>query len=242
MSKRIVGVLVSAAALASVMSGTATAAPAGTPAPSPAAQSCDGVKLSGSLPAPPAGLAVVQDVTIGEDCKPVLGKVRYVPATDAPAGAKAARSAAAPASREGARSAAADTDGTRTFRSWNEMFDCCNIRMTGLYTTSTFSTAGGRVSSATTEARQEWNREPWNAGWNLASSSKTDDCVTDCSVVNSAAHAEFTYKGVFDAFGGWYANSHDSYVQLNADSSATCTFDVELKHTFIGWNWQRGCE
>ncbi|MEV4434114.1 hypothetical protein [Streptomyces sp. NPDC049585] len=231
MSKRFASVVVAASGLLALMGGTAQAQTA-QQAPDAAAKSCDGVKLSGTLPAPPAGMAVTQQVTIGEDCKPVLGPVQYVPASGA-----AAKKAAA-----GVKSVAAAAGTTRQIRSWNEMFDCCKIRMTGLYTTSTVNTADGRITSASTEARQEFNREPWDAGWSVKSADHKDDCLTNCSVVNSEAHAEFAYKGIFDVTGKWYANTHHSYVKLNPDATATCTFDVDLRHTFIGWNWQRGCE
>ncbi|MDX2396337.1 MULTISPECIES: hypothetical protein [unclassified Streptomyces] len=220
---RIATVVSASAGLLALMVGTAVAAPADTTAAAPAPdRKCEGVKLSGALPVPPAGMAVQQSVTIGEDCKPVLGEVRYVPAAGGTA-------------RKGALGSAAAEAGTnRTVRSWNEMFDCCNIRMTGLYTDSNWDTAGGQVSNTASTARQEWNREPWNAGWSLKSSNAT-------GAASYEAHADFTYKGIFDLGGNRYANSHHSYVKLNGDGTATCTFDVELKNTFIGWNWQRGC-
>ncbi|MDJ0382256.1 hypothetical protein [Streptomyces sp. G-G2] len=219
---RIATVVTASAGLLALMGGTAVAAPADTSAPAPADRKCEGVKLSGSLPVPPAGLAVQQQVTIGADCKPVLGEVRYVPASG-----QAAKGAALNAAAAGAST-------SRTVRSWNEMFDCCNIRMTGLYTDSTWDTAAGQVTNAASTARQEWNREPWNAGWSLKSSSAQGAAAYE-------AHADFTYKGIFDLSGNTYANSHHSYVKLNGDGTSTCTFDVELKNTFIGWNWQHGC-
>ncbi|MFI2509116.1 hypothetical protein [Streptomyces sp. NPDC018972] len=214
-----------AVGLLSVLGGTASAAPV---ADRDTPRSCGSVRLAGSLPVPPAGMSVRQTVTIGEDCEPRLGPVRHVPASAA---------AGSPA-RTGATAASA----SRQVRSWNEMYDCCNIRMTGLYSTATWSTADGRIDSAATTATQEWNREPWNAGWSLKSATDKQDCATDCSVVNHEAHADFTYQGVFDPTGEWYANTHHSSVKLNADATAECTFDVELRHTFVGWNWQRGCE
>ncbi|GKQ35497.1 hypothetical protein [Streptomyces sp. A012304] len=225
MTRRFACAALAAAGLISLFTGTATAAPAGGPQ-SP--QSCEGVRLTGSLPVPPAGLSARQTVTIDEDCTPRLGKVRYVP-INAPA-------AAAP---EGV--AAADAT-SRKVRSWNEMFDCCNIRMTGLYTTADWNVADGRITTASTAATQGWNREPWDAGWSLKSSGNTQDCATACSSVTAKADASFTYKGIFDTSGDRYANTHHTSVRLAADGTATCTFDVELKNTFIGWNWQRGCE
>ncbi|MBL1104379.1 hypothetical protein JK361_07145 [Streptomyces sp. 5-8] len=217
-------------ALGGASGGSAVAAGTGQGAgEAQTAKSCGGVNLSGSLPAPPAGMAVQQQVTIGDDCKPKLGAVRYVPAGSATKAVEGAGTDAAAA-------------GTHQLRTWNEMYDCCNIRMTGLYTTSTWDTASGRVVDAATRARQEWNREPWNAGWSLLSSSEKDDCATDCAVVNSEAYASFTYAGIFDPSGTVYANTHHSYVRIDAGSGASCHFDVELKHTFIGWNWRRGCE
>ncbi|RSS76859.1 hypothetical protein [Streptomyces sp. WAC06614] len=217
--------------------GTASATEAAGAAGAPAERtSCGEVRLTGELPAPPAGMAVQQQVTIGEDCRPVLGEVTFVPARD---GAAAKKSAAAPA---GVAAAATTAGTTRQFKSWNEMFDCCNIRMTGLYTTSQWTTDGARITTATTDATQQWNREPWNAGWSLKSATQNTDCATDCTASRTEAHADFTYKGIFDVTGGWYANTHHSYVDLNADGSATCRFDVQLRHTFIGWNWQRGCQ
>ncbi|MFJ4283507.1 hypothetical protein [Streptomyces massasporeus] len=187
-------------------------------------RSCGELRLTGSLPAPPAGMAVQQKVSIGPDCAPRLGEVRLVPLD----GAKGAAGAAA-------------ASGPHRLSSWNEMYDCCNIRMTGLYTTSEWTSEGGRVVRATTEATQQWNREPWDAGWSLKSATEDADCATDCPVSRNEAHAAFSYRGIFDATGDWYANTHHSYVDLGADGAATCRFDVELRHSFIGWNWRRGC-
>ncbi|MBW5481635.1 hypothetical protein [Streptomyces bambusae] len=232
-----------AAGMLSLMftAGSATAASAAGNTAAPGAQadatSCGEVRLTGELPAPPAGMAVQQQVTIGEDCRPVLGEVTFVPAR---AGAAAkTKAAAAPAGVAAAETAAGTT---RQFKSWNEMFDCCNIRMTGLYTASQWTTDGSRITTASTEATQQWNREPWNAGWNLKSATQNTDCAENCDVSRTEAHADFTYKGIFDVTGSWYANTHHSYVDLNADGTATCRFDVQLRHSFIGWNWQRGCQ
>ncbi|WP_156727268.1 hypothetical protein [Streptomyces apocyni] len=232
----------SAALLLALPVGTAAAA---TPVadPKPAAQQgepCGDLKLSGELPAPPPGMAVQQQVTIGEDCAPKLGPVKYVPSSSsAPTTRKASLSTAAATS---STSSASSTTGQHQLRSWNEMYDCCNIRMTGLYTTSTWETDDTRVTTASTEARQEWNREPWNAGWSLKSSASTDDCTTDCTTSRSDSTADFTYKGIFDITGNRYANTHHSSIELKPDGTASCTFDVDLRNTFIGWNWQRGCE
>ncbi|UYQ64842.1 hypothetical protein [Streptomyces peucetius] len=240
MRNRIALAAAAAAGLFSLTAVPASAAPAdGTPtgpAATGAGEACADVKLSGALPVPPPGMAVRQQVTIGPDCTPVLGPARLVskagPKTEA-----AATSAAA-----GSTAAGAVTSGTRQVRSRSEMYDCCNIRMTGLYTTSSWDADGTTVTAVSTDATQEWNREPWNAGWSLESSGKSTDCLTDCAVSHNEAHAEFSYQGLFDPSGDWYANTHHSYVTLNADGTASCRFDVELKHSFIGWNWQRGCE
>ena len=235
MRNRITLAIALAAGLFSLTVVPAAASPVGgTPADAGTGRTCEDVRLSGSLPAPPPGMTVRQEVTLDEDCTPRLGPARLVPsAKTGGADARSGQSA-------GARAAAAT--GTRQLRTWSEMYDCCNIRMSGLYTTSTWDTEGGRVTTAATDATQEWNREPWNAGWSLESSGKSADCVTNCAVSRHEAHAEFSYQGIFDPSGGWYANNHHSYVELNADGTASCRFDVELKHSFVGWNWQRGCE
>ncbi|MEV5605212.1 hypothetical protein AB0L33_27615 [Streptomyces sp. NPDC052299] len=208
----------------SAVPATAAAGDAGQPADG-TGQECASVRLSGSLPAPPPGMAVEQRVTIGTDCAPHLGPARLVAA----AGTDAADRTVAPAA------------GVRQLESWSEMYDCCNIRMTGLYTTSSWEADGHRVVTASTTARQEWNREPWDAGWSLESSGKTADCVSDCAASHNEARAAFSYKGIFDATGDWYANEHRSFVDLNADGTASCRFEVDLKHTFVGWNLRRGC-
>ncbi|MFI8389858.1 hypothetical protein [Streptomyces sp. NPDC085540] len=175
-------------------------------------------------------MAVRQTVTIEPDCTPRKGPLQYVPAT---------RAATAGAST---RSLAATDATTRHLRSWNEMYDCCNIRMTGLYTTADWTVDNGRIRTAAATSTQDFNREPWNAGWSLKSATNSQDCATDCAAVNAVANADFTYQGIFDVTGKWYANTHHSAVQLTADGTPACTFDVNLKHTFIGWNWQHGCE
>ncbi|WGP10849.1 hypothetical protein [Streptomyces sp. SH5] len=210
---------------------TATAATAAPAQPGTAAsgdtRACGDVKLSGALPVPPEGMAVRQDVSIGPDCEPVLGPARLVAKSGPAATARTTRAAA---------------QGDRQVRSWSEMYDCCNIRMTGLYTTSDWSSDGTVVTASSTEATQQWNREPWNAGWSLKSSGTSADCVANCAVSTNVADASFTYKGIFDLTGNVYANTHRSTVALKADGTASCEFEVDLKNTFIGWNWQRGCE
>ncbi|MEU9031352.1 hypothetical protein AB0D46_28330 [Streptomyces sp. NPDC048383] len=228
------GAAVFAAATLSLTVSSASAAPMADPVPAPSVRACGEVRLTGSLPAPPAGMAVRQQVTIGADCKPVFGEARLVPAPQDGAAQKAAGSRPA--------AAAGDAPATeRRLRSWNEMYDCCNIRMTGLYTTSRWTPGDGRISTASTAVTQGWNREPWNAGWSLKSAVHNTDCTTDCGASRTEAHADFTYKGIFDFSGNTYANAHHSYVDLNADGTANCRFDVQLRNTFIGWNWQRGC-
>ncbi|GAB2879128.1 hypothetical protein GCM10027074_54320 [Streptomyces deserti] len=44
------------------------------------------------------------------------------------------------------------------------MYDCGGIRMTGPHLTSDWTTEGSRGVSAATDATQQWNREPWDAG------------------------------------------------------------------------------
>lgn len=218
MSSRLSIAAVSAVSLVAFLGGTTVAtAQESDPAP----KSCDGVRLTGELPVPAPGQSVSGQITIGADCKPEPVSVQR-----------------GPASAGSARTAAAG----HKLRGWNEMYDCCNIRMTGLYTASSWDTANGRVTTGGTTATQEWNREPWDAGWSLTSQTAKDDCATDCAEVNSEAHADFAYQGVFDPTGDWYNNTHHSYVQLKADGTASCRFDVELRHTFVGWNWRYGCE
>lgn len=219
MNSRLSIAAVSAVSLVTLLGGTTVAtAQESDPAP----KSCDGVRLTGELPAPAPGQAVSGQITIGADCKPERVSVQHGPAS--------------------ARSARIATAAGHQLRGWNEMYDCCNIRMTGLYTASSWDTANGRVTTGGTTATQEWNREPWDAGWSLTSQNAKDDCATDCAEVNSEAHADFAYKGVFDPTGDWYSNTHHSYVQLKADGTTSCRFDVELRHTFVGWNWRYGCE
>jgi hypothetical protein len=229
--KTITGVL-AVFGLVSVLASTAAAAPADGSAAA-RARDCGEVRLSDRFPAPPPGTALRQNVTIDENCRVHEGPVRLVPATG-----QEARHAPLPA--PAVRGSEVGT--VRELRSWSEMYDCCNIRMTGLYTQSAWDTSNGRITKAATTARQEWNREPWNAGWQFKTATSTDDCATDCTLATTThAHAEFTYQGVFDVTGTWYANTHDTYVELKGDGTASCRFDVSLRHTFIGWNWQRGC-
>jgi hypothetical protein len=213
-----------AAALLFLAAAPASAAGNGVRADRP----CGDLRLTGSLPAPPAGMAVQQEVSIAADCRPRLGQVRLIPL-----GASG---------RTAGRAEAKDAEGGRhRLSSWNEMYDCCNIRMTGLYSTSQWVTDGGRVVSAATHATQKWNREPWGAGWSRKSATESVGCATDCPASRSEAHAHFTYRGIFDATGTWYANTHHSYVDLQHDGTASCHFEVQLRHTFVGWNWRRGC-
>ncbi|MFE3636324.1 hypothetical protein [Streptomyces sp. NPDC059168] len=196
----------------------------------PAARPCGALRLTSALPKPPPGLAVRQDVSIGSDCAPRFGAVRLVPVDRAGRGVT-----------QGPRSAAPAADGSHHISGWNEMYDCCDIRMTGLYTTSDWTTGGGRVVSAATVVDERHNREPWKAGWTPVSVTHDTDCTANCADSRTEAHADFTYRGIFDATGARYANSHHSYVGLRADGTVSCRFEVELRHTFVGWNWRHGC-
>ncbi|MFJ9695197.1 hypothetical protein [Kitasatospora sp. NPDC101183] len=227
MNKRLASVVLGVSGLLLATAPAAVAAPGAQAAGTPGARDCGAVTLTGSLPVPPAGQTVRQSVTIGEDCAVHEGPVVYAPA----AAPKTFKTLAATAAA-----------GSRKVTSANEMYDCCNIRMSGLYTTSTWTAADGRISSAATTATQGFNREPWDAGWSVKSATNSDDCTTDCAVVNSQAHADFSYKGIFDTTGDWYDNTHHTYLTLNPDLTYSCTFDVQLRHTFLGWNWQRSCQ
>ncbi len=212
-----------AAAAASLAVLAATAAPAAASEDAPRRGACGDITLSGTLPVPPAGMSARQEVGIGADCTPVLGPVRYVPAV-----ADTPRSLTVPG--------AAETT-PRQVRSWSEMYDCCKILMTALYTTSTWDTVGGQVANPATVVSHAANREPWNAGWSLTASRKDEQ---DSGALVTA-HAEFGYRGIFDLGGNRYANTHDTTVRLNGDGTASCTFDITLRNTFIGWNSVRGC-
>ncbi|MFF8476291.1 hypothetical protein [Streptomyces sp. NPDC015414] len=196
-----------------------------------AARSCGTLRLTSSLPEPPAGTAVQQDVSVGADCVPRFGAVRLVPVDRAGQGTTGDRRA----------TVAGAADGSHHLSSWNEMYDCCGIRMTALYTTSDWTTDGGRVTGAATDATERHNREPWNAGWSPVSVTRGTDCTAGCADSRSEAHADFTYRGIFDATGNRYANVHHSYLDLGADGTASCRFEVVLRHTFVGWNWRHGC-
>jgi hypothetical protein len=194
-------------------------------APGPAAasastpdQSCGALRLTGSLPAPPAGKAVRQSVTIGPDCQVITGPAKVV--------------AASPAAR---------TAAAAPFHTYSQMYDCCGIVMTALYTDSTATTAGGQVTSSSSTRSTHNNREPWNAGWSLVSATGSGGCAGACPAAEYNHHAEFSYQGIFDATGNWYYNVHDSKVVLNGDGTARCEQSVTLRHSFIGWNWVHGC-
>lgn len=221
MRKRISVVAVMAAFLMSLAAAVPAGA-AGSDTTRDAGSACGNLRLSGAMPAPPVGMTAQQKITIGPDCEPRPGKVELIPVPGRPLSATGAAE-------------------SRRLRSWSEMFDCCDIRMTGVYTTSTWQTEAGRVTDAATVVTHGWNREPWDAGWSLKSSDSAEDCTRDCAVSTVRAHAEFTYQGVFDVTGAWYANTHDSAIELRADGTASCTFDVNLRHSFVGWNWVRGC-
>ncbi|MBM2620901.1 hypothetical protein JIG36_35910 [Actinoplanes sp. LDG1-06] len=189
----------------------------GAAAASPSApdRDCGTIRLTGSLPKPSAGTSVRQSVTIGPDCRVVTGPVTVAPAARA--------AAAAP------------------FHTYSEMYDCCGIVMSALYTDSTATTAGGQVTSSSTTWSTHVNREPWNAGWSVSTASSSGGCAGACPTATYNHHAEFSYQGVFDPTGDWYYNVHDSKVVLSGNGTARCEQSVTLRHSFIGWNWVHGC-
>lgn len=220
MRNRFVLAAAAAVAVLTVLAGPATASPSAG-APAAGSGTCTDVRLSGELPVPPAGMSARQEVSVGADCVAHAGAVRLVPAP--------VRSEV----RTSATAASATT--ARQVHSWSEMYDCCHILMTALYTTTTWDTVDGKVTGAATEVSTHNNREPWNAGWYVRTSGRTE------AGAEVTAHAEFGYQGIFDATGLWYANTHDTSVRLYGDGTAACRFDIVLRHTFIGWNAVRGC-
>ncbi|MEU3463562.1 hypothetical protein ABZ721_26900 [Streptomyces sp. NPDC006733] len=221
MRTRILLAAAAAMTMLTVAAGTATASPSGPAAAAGSGRpdtACTDVRLSGSLPVPPAGTTARQDVSVGADCVPHLGAVRLLPA---PAGSAARTAATGTAAHQ--------------VRSSSEMYDCCNILMTALYTTTTWDTVDGRVAHAVTGVSTHNNREPWDAGWSVRTVGTTE------AAASVTAHAEFGYRGIFDVTGDWYANTHDTTVQLNGDGTAACRFDIVLRHTFVGWHAVRTC-
>jgi hypothetical protein len=214
--RRTITALLTAAAVVILAAPAASAsAPAAAPEPP---RTCGAIRLTGDLPVPPPGLVARRSVTVGADCRVVEGPVRLV---------------AAPATK--ARLAAA------TYHTSSEMYDCCGIVMSALYTDSTAATAGGQVTSSSTAISTHVNREPWNAGWSVQTATSAGGCAAACPSAEYTHHAEFSYQGIFDPTGNWYYNVHDSAVVLNGDGTATCRQSVTLRHSFVGWNWAHTC-
>ncbi|MET8090849.1 hypothetical protein [Micromonospora sp. NPDC005220] len=210
--RRILTALLTTAAAVILVPGTASASPAEP------TQSCGPIQLTGSLTLPEPGTVIRQSVSIGDDCQVVTGRAQVVAA---PTGRT--RLAAAP------------------YHTYSEMYDCCGIVMSALYTDSTRTTSGGQVTSSSTTFSTRVNREPWNAGWSVRTATSSGGCASSCPSAVYDHHAEFSYQGIFDPTGDWYYNIHDSKVVLNGDGTATCQQTVNLRHTFIGWNWVHGC-
>jgi hypothetical protein len=211
--------------LTALLTAAAVILLAGAPAaagadPGPPARSCGALRLTSDLPAPPPGSAVTQSVRIDDHCHVVTGPIRYTPVA-----AEARRRAARP----------------DTFHTYSQMYDCCGILMTALYTDSTATTSGGVVTSSETAVSTHNNREPWNAGWSVVSATSTGGCPAACAAATYAHQAELSYQGIFDVTGWWYHNEHRSAVVLAGDGTATCQQDVTLRHGFIGWHWEHGC-
>ncbi|GAB1692081.1 hypothetical protein [Krasilnikovia sp. M28-CT-15] len=195
--------------------------------PGRAGSACPELRLTADLPAPPPGAEVRQSVTIGDDCAAHPGPVQVV--------------AAARTGRTGLAARGLTGTAPRSFHSFSQMYDCCNILMTALYSDHTWSTGGGQVVTADSRVSTHVNREPWDAGWTVRDATGSGGCPGACPAATFTAHADFTYRGVFDVTGTWYANTHDSSVVLAGDGTATCRHTVDLRHTFIGWHWEHGC-
>jgi hypothetical protein len=183
-------------------------------------RTCEDVHIDGVLPSPPAGSAVRQTVTIDEQCAVRFGPVEFGPN----------------------RVAAVAAGDVHTLRAYSTMYDCCGIVMTALSSTYTWRTAGRQITSASPDVRTRVNREPWDGGWTTQVVTSGGGCPLPCGQARYTAHAEFSYQGIFDVTGTWYANVHDSWVAVAGDGTATCGQSVSLRHTFIGWHWVRGCE
>nr|BFE76168.1 hypothetical protein GCM10020092_094690 [Actinoplanes digitatis] len=154
--------------------GLIVAAGPANAAAQPSAEDCGAVRLTSDLPAPPAGKIARRAVSIGANCRIVRGPVEFVtaPAVNA-------------------------FDATATYHTSSEMYDCCRILMTALYTDSTVSTSGGMVTDSSTTMSTHHNREPWNAGWSVTATSTSGGCRAECAAATYAYHAEFSYRGIF---------------------------------------------
>ena len=190
----------------------AAAAPAPATAAPATARTCENVRLDGTLPAPPPGLRYQQEVTLGADCTVRTGPVVAVAA-----------------------------EATGHVHSSSEMYDCCGILMTALYSDSSWTTADGQVTGATVGTATAAHAEGGGNGWKLVTVGTTGGCPAACPSAAYQHHAEFSYKGFFDSSGTWYHNAHDTSVTLRGDGTYGCSFSVTLRHTFLGWHHVRGC-
>jgi hypothetical protein len=182
---------------------------------------CGALSFGAALPAPPAGRAVRQVVTVDEACDLHTGPVEFIAAEP-------------PTAR------LSDT-ASRQVRAYSEMYDCCRILMSALYSDTTWSTAGGMVNAVESRPSTDMNTTHLGGGWSLEAVSSSGGCANTCVSAEYKQYAEFSYQGVFDPTGRWYYNRHESAVVVHGDGTATCEQRVTLRHTFVGWNWIHGC-
>ncbi|ROP34122.1 hypothetical protein [Couchioplanes caeruleus] len=187
-----------AAALALAGLLAAPASPAS--ASGPTGQGCGQLRIDDSLPMPSAGHHARRSVVVDGNCQVTYGRVEI---------AKVAGIMAEP----------------RAYRTFSDMYDCCNILMTSLTT---------KTDAASSTYDTHVNREPWNAGWTVQDVARTAGATV-------GTRAEFGYRGIFDPTGRWYHNTHETFVTVAADGTATCRQSVVLRHAFIGWHWEHGC-
>lgn len=219
----------------------------------PPSVECANVRLTGILPRPhDKTRATQQTITLDANCHVVAGSVQEIPISAITSLPSTTATRRLPdVTNQGTNDLVKQVGTLATFtnqiHSKNEVWDCCGVMLTGLYSSDAWSGDWTRITSYNVQGSTAWHTESNGfPGWYLVKKSSTGGCTLPCSSANFHQHAEWGYQGFFDTTGSAFYNILDNYQMLNGNSSSSCTFNLYARRWFsagtpLSWQWVKTC-
>lgn len=186
-----------------------------------AASACTDVSGSVTLPTAPAGYAYSEAATLQSNCQLTCSQPQLIPSPSS--------LGTGGVNVRGARLGTASTDpkATSNYRLW----DAANILLNASYTSLTWSTSGGLVSSWSGHIQANWAGDGWA---NTALWVRGNGGCVGCSYINIEGYAAFSFA--------LYYNQDWNYVTGNGDGRySNCHSTWVWRVGFPGWHTQTWC-
>jgi len=222
------------------------------------AASCDSVVLEGSLTVP-RGRAVRQVIRLTANCVPIVETQRLLTPEEATFQIRVAESTSpnraplplAPSAKgPGLRSAAALVAGGPLHMKLR-LLDGVNLDVTSINPHDfSYGYNGSTITSSSHSAYQTWATDNTGTcgtgyyGWHPANGSLTiSGGGVGYTFIDSLAHAEFWYQGIFQACNPYYYyNILDTKLTgFGNGSPSSCAYRLSLAHTVFGWHTDLLC-